>query len=206
MDVKAHWDHVYATKSPDEVSWYQVRPEVSLQLIESTGVDHEARILDVGAGASRLIDELLSSGFEHVGALDVAEAALTLVKARLGAKADHVEWFAGDVTTFESPCSWDVWHDRAVFHFLVDSEAQQAYVRSLERSVIPGGYAIIATFGPQGPTRCSGLDVVRSSPTALAEVLGPTWDLITHSYEDHRTPSGAVQQFVYGLFHRTVSK
>jgi SAM-dependent methyltransferase len=205
MDVKAHWDQMYATKSPDEVSWYQVRPEVSLQLIESTGADHDARILDVGAGASRLIDELLRSRFEHVGALDVAEAALTLVKARLGPKAKNVEWFAGDVTTFESPHAWDVWHDRAVFHFLVDSDAQRAYVRSLERSVIPGGYAIIATFGPQGPTRCSGLDVVRRSPAALAEVLGPAWDLITHRYEDHRTPSGAVQQFVYCLFRRTVS-
>jgi 2-polyprenyl-3-methyl-5-hydroxy-6-metoxy-1,4-benzoquinol methylase len=205
MDTKAYWDRVYATKAPDEVSWFQAHPGLSLQLIDAAGVDVDMRIIDVGAGASRLIDALVERGFTHVGALDVAEAALTQVKTRLGSAAHSIEWFAADVTKFKSPHLWDIWHDRAVFHFLIDSNSRKAYIQTLESSISPDGHAIIATFGPDGPTRCSGLDVQRYSPTSLAKELGSGWTEVTHHLEDHRTPSGTVQQFQFSLFRRTSS-
>ena len=197
---KAHWEEMYETKATDEVSWYQANPELSLRLIQTvTGGDVTRRLLDVGGGASLLTDRLLDLGYRSLGILDVASSALLRVRGRLGDRAEGVEWFEADVTSFASPHPWDVWHDRAVFHFLTDSEDRRRYVRSLTGALEPGGNAIIATFGPDGPPKCSGLDVVRYSPEALAEELGGRFRLIESAEELHTTPSGSLQAFVYGV-------
>ncbi len=197
-----HWERVYGSKSPEEVSWYQRRPTVSLDLIQATGVPQAARILDVGGGASTLADHLLDAGYGRLGVLDVAEAALAQARRRLGARADAVEWFVSDVTTFVSPHPWDVWHDRAVFHFLVDADDRRAYRETLERCVPAAGHVVIATFGPSGPTRCSGLDVVRYSAEGLAQELGSAVRLLDSRMEEHVTPGGRVQECMFARFRR----
>ena len=200
---KGHWEAIYDTRAPEEVSWYQANPELSVRLIESvTEGDVSRRILDVGGGASLLTDHLLDLGYGSIGVLDVASAALERVRDRLGARARSVEWFETDVTSFVSPHRWDVWHDRAVFHFLTDREDRQRYVKSLLGALDRSGHAIVATFGPDGPPKCSGLDVARYSPEALAEELGPELTSLETTEELHSTPSGAKQAFVYGVFRR----
>ena len=197
-----HWEEVYATRFPDKVSWYQERPNLSLRLIEKAAANVDSRVLDVGGGASRLVDSLLDEGFSHVGVLDIAQNALNVSKSRLGARASLVEWFVADVKDFRSPHPWDVWHDRAVFHFLVDVDDREAYRRVLLRYLVPGGSAVIATFGPEGPERCSGLEVARYTPETLLDSLGPDFEMIEQCEEAHRTPSGDTQQFIYCWFGR----
>jgi SAM-dependent methyltransferase len=200
---KTHWETIYETRPPDEVSWYQANPELSLRLIKAvTGGDVNQRLLDVGGGASLLTDYLLEAGYRSIGVLDVASGALAQVRERLAAAAESVEWFETDVTSFDSPHRWDVWHDRAVFHFLTDPEDRRRYVTSLLGALDSGGHAIVATFGPDGPPKCSGLDIARYSPEALAEELGPGLRLLETAEELHSTPSGAKQAFVYGVFRR----
>ena len=198
---------MYREKAPDEVSWYEEHPSVSLDLIRATGLGHEARVLDVGGGASRLVDCLLEGGFVHVGVLDIAGPSLAASRERLGAvggpPADAVEWIEADVRTFRPSAPWDSWHDRAVFHFLLDPDDRAAYRATLARTVPEGGHVVVATFGPGGPQRCSGLEVCRYSPQSLAEELGPALRLVESRIERHRTPSGAEQEFVYGRFVRT---
>lgn len=202
MDRPSHWSEVYRTKAPDAVSWYQSHPAQSLALIEAAGLGPDARVLDVGSGASRLVDVLLDSGYTHVGVLDVAPEALAVSRARLGERADAVEWFATDVLAFESPHPWDLWHDRAVFHFLTDADEQARYRDVLLASLTEGGQAVIATFGPEGPERCSGLPVQRYSADRLAAVLGPSLRLVDHGLYVHTTPSGGQQQFLFARFER----
>jgi SAM-dependent methyltransferase len=198
---KAHWEGIYEKKAPDEVSWYQADPEISLRLIDAvTDGDVSRRVLDVGGGASLLTDRLLDLGYGSLGVLDVASSALRRVRERLGNRREGVEWFESDVTNFTSPHPWDVWHDRAVFHFLTDPDDRRMYVESLTAALEPGGHAIIATFSPDGPPKCSGLDVVRYSPEALAEELGGGFRLIESVAEMHTTPSGGRHAFVYGVF------
>jgi SAM-dependent methyltransferase len=200
---KAHWETIYETREPDEVSWYQANPELSIRLTQAvTRGDLSQRVLDVGGGASLLTDHLLDLGYRSIGVLDVASEALARVKDRLGKQARLVEWFEADVTRFDLPHRWDVWHDRAVFHFLTDPEDRRRYVSSLLSALDSGGHAIVATFGPDGPPRCSGLDIVRYSPEALAEELGSELTLLEATEELHSTPSGAKQAFVYGVFRR----
>ena len=184
------------------MSWHQAHPEYSLALLDAAGATRDTRIVDVGGGASRLVDRLLDRGFTEVTVLDIAGGALARAQARLGDRAGAVRWIEADVTSFEPSERWDVWHDRAVFHFLVAAEGREAYRRTLNNSLLPGGHAIIATFGPQGPTRCSGLDVVRYSAAALLAELGPGegWELMAEREELHRTPGGVIQEFMYGLF------
>jgi SAM-dependent methyltransferase len=184
------------------VSWYQANPEYSLALMDAAGATRDTRIVDVGGGASRLVDCLLDRGFTDLTVLDIAQGALARARERLGDRAGAVQWIEADVKGFEPAEGWDVWHDRAVFHFLVQAEDREAYRRTLMTSLVPGGHAIIATFGSQGPTRCSGLDVVRYSAAGLLAELGPGWKLVTEREELHRTPDGVEQQFVYGLFRR----
>ncbi len=203
VDVRKHWQRVYGEKAPDEVSWYQDHPTYSLELIRATGLGRHARVLDVGGGASRLVDFLLEVGFVRVGVLDIAESALAEARRRLGASADRVEWIEGDVRSFQPPDPWNLWHDRAVFHFLLDPLDRAAYQTALHRSVAEGGHVVIATFGPHGPTHCSGLEVARYSPTDLAGEFGPALELVESRTERHRTPTGAEQEFVYGRFVRT---
>lgn len=201
----AHWDGVYETSDPTRVSWYEPRPAVSLRLIQGAGLEADAPILDVGGGTSTLVDELLDAGHSSVGVLDVSERALNLARARLGARAERVEWFRGDVTGFRARHPWALWHDRAVLHFLTDPADHQAYRERLRDALSPGGVVVLATFGPQGPTRCSGLDCRRYAVAELVAFLGPDFRLEEHLTHRHSTPSGSVQQFLYARFRRNIS-
>ncbi len=202
MNTRSHWENVYSTKAADQVSWYQAHPILSVDLIRATKAPKDARIVDVGGGASRLVDHLLEAGYTRVTVLDVAESALEAARTRLGSAAARVEWLVDDVTEFAPQSTWDVWHDRAVFHFLTTPTARAAYRRALLDSVPGSGHVIVATFGPDGPERCSGLDVVRYAPDELAAELGPGLQLLENRQEIHRTPGGATQAFVYCRFYR----
>ncbi len=202
MDARTHWDQVYAGKAADSVSWYQAEPAVSLELIALAGLAAGASIVDVGAGASVLVDRLVALGY-RVTALDVSGAALAVLRGRLGEGAAAVSFVEGDVCTAAlSASAYSLWHDRAVLHFLTDPAARRAYVRQLERCLVRGGHALIATFDLDGPVRCSGLDVVRYSPRTLAELLGAAFAPVAERREAHRTPAGATQHFQYSLFRR----
>lgn len=193
-----HWDNIYRTRLPSEVSWFSPHLDTSLQLIEAACPDHDAHIIDVGAGASTLVDDLLARGYRSLHALDLSESALLASRSRLGAAADAVTWLSGDVRTFPfDHHRFDLWHDRAVFHFLTDKADQTAYVRQVVHALKPGGHLIIATFGPEGPEKCSGLEVVRYDAQALQDELGRAFRLLWHRTEIHRTPAGAKQQFTY---------
>lgn len=200
MQTKSHWDQVYRSKPADSVSWYQPHALRSLALIRGVAGSCDARILDVGAGASTLVDDLLDAGMTRVSVLDISGAALEEARRRLGLRAGAVRWIEGDITSVSlEPASVDVWHDRAVFHFLTDPQDRAAYVRQVRRAVRPGGHVIIAAFGPDGPLQCSGLPVVRYAPEELHAQFGGAFELVAHQTEDHRTPSGAIQHFVYCL-------
>jgi 2-polyprenyl-3-methyl-5-hydroxy-6-metoxy-1,4-benzoquinol methylase len=203
MNTHAHWQQVYESMSPHEVSWYQASPTLSLDLIQATGLDKQASIIDVGGGASCLVDELLNLGYEQIAVADVSDAAIHAVKGRLGGQAQEVEWYVADMTQWDPPHQWDLWHDRAVFHFQVEEAARDGYLAALRKGVRPGGWAMIATFALDGPTRCSGLPVQRYGPEELASVLGDQWSLVETRKELHDTPSGSTQSFGYCLFQRT---
>jgi len=159
MDARSHWDAVYTTKAPDAVSWYRPHLEKSLEIIERIARDRSVSIIDVGGGESTLVDDLLARGYQSVAVLDVSPTAIEVTKRRLGQTADRVQWVVGDITNVELPSNaYDVWHDRAVFHFLTTMEQRVAYVRQVARAVKPGGHVLVSTFGPEGPTKCSGLD------------------------------------------------
>ena len=197
-DPQSHWERVYQTKRPDEVSWYRAHLETSLALIEEAAPNRDARIIDVGGGESTLVDDLLYDGYRKVSVLDLSSTALDVAKDRMGAEAGSINWLCGDVTTFPfANHQYDVWHDRAVFHFLTEAADRVAYVRQVARAVKPGGHVIVATFGPEGPTKCSGLDVVRYDSGALHDEFGSRFRLMKHLTELHQTPAGVIQQFVY---------
>lgn len=203
MDAKSHWERVYQTKRPDQVSWYRPHLDVSLELITKTISNHDARIIDVGGGEATLVDDLLASGYRNVDVLDLSETALDVARQRLGTSATSVGWLRGDVTSYPfEPSTYDLWHDRAVFHFLTDPSARSAYVRQVLHAVKPGGHVIVATFGPEGPAQCSGLDVVRYDSTSLHDQFGERFELLGHELEEHTTPAGRLQQFVYCLCRR----
>jgi SAM-dependent methyltransferase len=193
-----HWDDVYRRKGARDVSWYQPSLRVSLDLIGRIGLPPSSAVIDVGGGASTLVDDLLDRGFRDLTVLDLSQVALDGARERLGAKADAVRWIAGDVTEVALPPSrFDLWHDRAVFHFLVDPDARARYVRAALGALRPGGHILVATFGLEGPTRCSGLDVVRYSPETLHAEFGARFEPVLHVEEVHRTPTGVEQEFVY---------
>lgn len=198
MDRKSHWNSVYASKKPGEVSWYQAHLEKSLELINAAGVDKSAAIIDLGGGASTLVDDLLASSFTNLTILDISAAAIKTAQARLGKRAGEVTWLEADATRIRLPeNSYDVWHDRAVFHFLVDADDRRRYVSAVNRAVKPGGHIIVATFGPHGPLKCSGLDIARYSPEQLHGEFGPGYELVRSITEDHVTPAGKHQEFIY---------
>jgi len=199
MSGAAHWENVYRSKPTDRVSWFQTRADMSMELIRRTGVPPEgARVIDVGAGASVLVDNLLDAGYRHLTVLDIAEPALEASKARLGERAGLVEWKVGDVTAVALPqAGFDIWHDRAVFHFLTREEDRRRYVAQVWNAVRPGGFVIVATFGPNGPLQCSNLDVCRYAPETLHGEFGAAYDLLDHRTEFHATPAGKEQEFVY---------
>lgn len=200
---KGHWDNVYASKGYAEVSWYQENPVRSLALIEATGIGADEPIIDVGGGASTLVDKLVERGFSDITVLDIAAGALEQARRRLGPGSATVNWLVGDVTGFEADRNFRVWHDRAVLHFLVDPEDRQRYIDVLMRSLAPGGHLILATFGPEGPLKCSGLEIRRYSIGMQAEMLGPGFELQRHELEVHETPAGASQQFLYSHWIRS---
>jgi 2-polyprenyl-3-methyl-5-hydroxy-6-metoxy-1,4-benzoquinol methylase len=198
MDARTHWEKIYNTKAPDQVSWYRPHLETSLALINRAAGDRIASIIDVGGGESTLVDDLLEQGFQNITVLDVSQAAIDVNKARLGERASGVHWIVADITRVQlEPQFYDVWHDRAVFHFLTSQEQRAAYVRQVAKSVRSGGYVIVSTFGPEGPTKCSGLDVVRYNADSLHDEFGPRFRLVESSKEIHKTPFGTTQQFLY---------
>ena len=200
MDSKQHWDEVYAQKAEDTVSWFQPRPDISLALIAAAGLDPLDPVVDVGGGASRLVDHLLLQGHRDVTVLDVAAAALEKSRRRLGKAAGSVHWLVSDITRWRPERRYRVWHDRAVFHFLTEPADRAAYRRVLEAALAHGGHAIIASFALDGPERCSGLPVRRYSPQTLAAELGPAFNLLEQHQEEHTTPAGRVQHFQYSVF------
>ena len=203
VDRRQHWESVYRNKAADQVGWFQPRAASSLRLIGDCA-DTDAHVIDVGGGASVLVDDLLDAGYRHLTVLDLAESALAASRARLGARAQLVQWIAGDITQVELPAArYDVWHDRAVFHFLTDPADRERYVERVLHSVKPGGHVIVAAFGPGGPLQCSGLDVVRYDPDALHAEFGAPFRLLGHQTEIHHTPAGQEQEFVYCYCVRT---
>lgn len=198
MSDKKHWESIYSTKQHNQVSWFQEHAALSLQFIRDTGVGPDAHILDVGAGASVLVDDLLDAGYHNLSVLDISAAALRAAQARLGATASRVHWIEADITQLELPeASIDVWHDRAVFHFLTNAQDRQRYVQTVQHAVKPGGHVIIATFAEDGPLKCSGLDIVRYRPETLHHEFGAGFELLKSQNEHHHTPSGADQSFIY---------
>jgi 2-polyprenyl-3-methyl-5-hydroxy-6-metoxy-1,4-benzoquinol methylase len=198
MDAKTHWEKVYKTKAPDAVSWYRAHLETSLALIERATGGAQAAIIDVGGGESTLVDDLLARGYRNITVLDVSRTAMQVTKKRLGLAGEQVHWLHADITKAQlDPLAYDVWHDRAVFHFLTEPEQRAAYVRNVARSVKRDGHVIVSTFGPQGPMKCSGLDVIRYDADALHDQFGASFRLVESSKELHRTPTGTSQQFVY---------
>ena len=200
MAGKSHWEAVYGGKAPDAVSWYRAHLERSLDLIERSCADRAASIIDVGGGESTLIDDLLAKGYRRITVLDISEKALEVAQQRLGPRSKQVTWITADITTAKLPVqAYDIWHDRAVFHFLTVATDRAAYVRQVALSVKAGGHVIVATFGPEGPTKCSGLDVVRYDADSLHGEFGTAFKLEGYATEIHRTPFGTTQQFLYCL-------
>jgi 2-polyprenyl-3-methyl-5-hydroxy-6-metoxy-1,4-benzoquinol methylase len=198
VDAKTHWEKVYATKAPEAVSWYRPHLETSLALIERAAAGYSASIIDVGGGESTLVDDLFARGYENITVLDVSQTAVDVTKKRLGLAAEQVHWLVADVTDARlERGAYDVWHDRAVFHFLTAIEQRIAYVRNVVHAVRPGGHVIVSTFGPEGPTKCSGLDVVRCDAESLHDQFGVHFRLVESSKELHRTPFGTTQQFLF---------
>lgn len=203
MNREAHWQNVYTTKAPHAVSWFQPRAERSLRLIAEAGLPPEAPIIDIGAGASLLVDELLARGHRDVTLLDVSDAALTVTRTRLGAQAAGVTFVTGDVTTVALPAArYALWHDRAVFHFLTAAAERAAYLAQLRHALAANGQIVIATFAEDGPEKCSGLPVRRYSALALAAELGADFELEVDEREQHATPFGTTQSFTYCRFRR----
>lgn len=198
MTTRAHWENVYRTRAVDEVSWYRPHLEISLRLIEDAAPGRDSALIDVGGGESTLVDDLVRGGYSDVTVLDISEAAMAVAKDRLGPSAARLHWIAGDITSVGLEAArYDLWHDRAVFHFLTRAEDRAAYVHQVARAVRPGGHVIVATFGPEGPETCSGLDVIRYDAEHLHGEFGPKFRLLESVTELHETPWGAPQQFMY---------
>jgi 2-polyprenyl-3-methyl-5-hydroxy-6-metoxy-1,4-benzoquinol methylase len=201
MQSKEHWENVYTTKSTSSVSWFQEYAALSLQFIKSSARHADVKIIDVGGGASTLVDDLIKAGYSNLAVLDISGAALNVARQRLGDKAERVDWIEGDIIQRSLPNHhYDVWHDRAVFHFLTDAQDRQAYVKQLTHALKPGGQLIISTFAEAGPQQCSNLPVVRYSPQALQSEFGKGFVLQEHAFETHLTPFETHQEFVYCRF------
>ncbi len=201
-EKREHWEKVYSERQADEVSWYQRHPEFSLELIRATGISLDAALIDVGGGASRLIDSLLEKGYSDLSVLDIAAAALQQTQQRLGPISQRVTWLEGDVTRFRATRPYALWHDRAVFHFLTAAEERQRYLEVLKAALPPGGHLIMATFAPDGPTHCSNLPVERYDAPRIEATLGSDFTLQEWRSEAHTTPRDTVQHFLYFRFRR----
>lgn len=196
---KAHWDKIYTSKDHKEVSWYQESPSISLALLKQIGVAEDDAIIDIGAGASTLVDALIEQGYEDISILDISDNALDIVKQRLADKADIPKYYTADVTEFSPARQFDVWHDRAVFHFLTQQSDKEKYVQRLSELLKPTGRAIIGTFSLNGPNQCSGLDIEQYDELMIAKLMGTQLELIDSCVDVHTTPGGATQEFMYFL-------
>jgi len=201
-DIKKHWDTIYQTKSPNEVSWTQEIPKTSLDVIRSTNVPRNARILDVGGGDSTLVDYLLAEEFNNITVLDISERALERAQKRLGPGSNLITWITGDITAYQPEQPFDLWHDRAVFHFLTTDDDITAYVSLASKAIVPGGILVIATFSTDGPTKCSGLGIRQYNEETLTQQFASDFEKIKCFTEDHVTPMGAKQNFLFGLYRR----
>jgi 2-polyprenyl-3-methyl-5-hydroxy-6-metoxy-1,4-benzoquinol methylase len=197
---KTHWEEVYSENAPNEVSWFRTEHETSLRMMELARVQKDSWIIDVGAGASTLVDQLLARGYEKISLLDVSSKALQHARARLGGLARQIEWIESDIQSFQPKHPFAIWHDRAVFHFLTEPQERRSYVRALRSSLLPGGHAIISTFAIGGPQQCSGLDVVQYDAEKLSHELGSSFELICADQEIHHTPWNTEQKFLNCLF------
>lgn len=200
-----HWQRVYSERQPWEVSWHEPVPETSLELIEEAGLPRDAAILDAGGGASSLAGRLLAAGYTDIAVADISEEGLRRAREELGPEAERVAWLRADLRAHEFDRRFDLWHDRAVLHFMVDPDDRASYLETLRGALRPGGHLIVATFGPEGPERCSGLPVDRYGATELSALLGEEFTLLSSRLQDHRTPSGAKQQFLYAHLARDSS-
>ena len=199
---QSHWENVYTTKGENEVSWYQQSPAPSFELIMQAGATHASAIIDIGGGASRLVDHLVDHGFEDITVLDLSAAALEAARRRLESRADRVHWVVADATAWEPVKAYDIWHDRAAFHFLTDENDRAAYIARLARGVKAGGHAIIGTFALDGPEKCSGLPVARYDSASLTLALGSEFRLVDTRRHEHATPWGSRQMFQFSVFRR----
>lgn len=197
-----HWEEVYRSKSEREVSWFEDEPRMSLELIRAAGLPLDAPIIDVGGGESRLVDRLLALGHTDLAVLDISAKALDVAQARIGDAAAQIDWIVADITKWKPTRQWRLWHDRAAFHFLTDAGERRAYVNAMRQALAADGHVIIATFAPDGPERCSGLQVLRHDAQSVAGELGPEFRLEETRDHAHRTPGGAVQHFQYARFSR----
>ena len=200
-DFNAHWSKVYTDKAPDEVGWFQAAPTLSLQLIGQAKLKPGAVVVDLGSGVSPLVGALVAKDY-MVTAVDISAPALDKAKVALGDKASQVEWVAADVTQWRPNQVFDLWHDRAVFHFMATPEQRAGYLAALRAGLKPGGFAVMATFAPDGPEKCSGLPVQRYDSVGLLAALGPEFTLLAEAREEHKTPWDSVQKFNYFLFRR----
>lgn len=206
MTSKEHWEKIYTTRAVAEVSWFQKHAALSLKLITQSAISKSASVIDVGGGASTLVDDMLAKGYSHLTVLDLSPTALASARSRLGARADEVQWIEAGILEADLPVhGYDLWHDRAVFHFLTVEAERRAYVDQVLRSVKPGGFVIVATFSEDGPNRCSGLPTMRYSASELHAELGESFELLDHERETHHTPGGNEQRFVYCFFRKTGS-
>jgi trans-aconitate methyltransferase len=202
-DRRVHWQKVWTSKQPEAVSWFQPEPTTSLALIAKTDLRQDAGIVDIGGGASLLVDRLLEMNYAHVAVLDVSGAALEVAAERLGPLGDDVTWIESDILEWRPvPGLFELWHDRAVFHFLTSPEEQKVYRKVMMTALVPGGWAIIGTFAPDGPEKCSGLPVAQHNAASLAHLLGPDFELIEEIREEHHTPGGSVQKFNWCVFRK----
>lgn len=200
-DARDHWQGVYESKVPDELSWYEPVPQVSLELIEEAGIEHNAPVLELGGGASSLAGRLLDAGYTDITVADISGIALERAKDDLGERATQISWVESDVRDHDLGGGFELWHDRAVFHFMVEETDRDAYLAALRRTLSPGGHLVIATFGPNGPTRCSGLPVTQYGADEPSELL-PDFKPVSSQLAVHRTPAGNPQEFLYAHLMR----
>ena len=200
FDRKAHWQSVYQKKSPLDVSWYQKEPTLSMELIRCTQVNSDEAIIDVGGGASVLVDYLCRGGFTNLAVLDISENALASARKRLGDSGKSIEWFEADITQFDAPHQFSIWHDRAVFHFLTDQADRKDYIKAMKHALKPGGHLIIAAFAIGGPEKCSGLEIVQYDKEKMTAELGEDFELVEERNEVHITPGNKEQEFTYFRF------
>jgi SAM-dependent methyltransferase len=206
QDRAAHWNTVYSTKADNQVSWFEPRPDISLELIQEAGLGTSARVIDIGGGTSRLIDHLLDAGFRNLTLLDVSDEALQRVRTRLGPRAAQVRFVRADAAQWEPDATFDLWHDRAALHFLTDEAERAHYGAAVRQAMAPGGVVVLGSFALAGPERCSGLPVQRYDAAAMQQLLGPDFHLETSFESDHMTPSRAMQRFQFARFRRRSQK